>query len=276
MIAYDAKKRKQLWQTSFSGFPDAAAMAEGAPVIVAGFGVGEERVYTTPGLAMLSSISVEGEASSTGVGGPISRDPAKATCLSVDEKERWIWIGDDRGTMTRLNPEDVNGWSRRAMKNDGVTCAAEDASAKLLAVGGKDGTVRFVNPKSASVDDKLVFDEHRGQIVALAWDAKKGLAVASSEGELWIWSVSGKKVSTRLPDQESTVRSLCFGGKGKWLAAGDAQGLVRIYARKDGRLLATLDVEGEAPIHSLCLSDKGKTLVAAGDRVTLWDVSGLK
>ena len=54
---------------------------------------------------------------------------------------------------------------------------ALDGKGKQLAVGGADGTVRFVNASSAKRDEKKVLENHGAPITALTWDGKGKLDV---------------------------------------------------------------------------------------------------
>jgi|GEM_PF-3347285 len=269
--AWDVKKRKLLWSQSHE-----------MPKV--GIAVGREHVVTTilaPGMLVMRMIAIEnGEETSKGnVGLPAKsgRRSRTPTCLAFDRKERWVWIGDDGGIMSRLTPGNANAWNRRVMDNGGVTCIAVDKKWKKMAVGGRNGTIRFINPVSATRDEKKIFEGHSGGITALAWDAKAfRLATASSSGELWIWSASSGKILKKLEEQEDPVCSLVFDPKGKRLAAGNGAGAVRIYNLKDGALAASLETEDASPVTGLAHVDKGKTLVTASAIITFWDLTKIR
>ncbi len=196
----------------------------------------------------------------------------------VAARER-LWTAADAFPYTGLALGDERlvttpGMPRRKLDNGGVTCLALDDKDKTLAIGGADGTVRFLNPKTSKVDEKNVLEGHTDAITAMAW-SKSDLAVATANGELWIWAASKGKRELELEAQDAVVHSLVFGGKGKWLAAGNAQGEVRFFDTKSGARKATLTGEAGKSVRGLVIVDKGKSLAAATDAIDLWDLVAL-
>jgi len=152
-----------------------------------------------------------------------------------------------------------------------------DPKGKTLAVGGEDGTLRFVGAKSASVDDKKVFQAHEGPVLAIALDPKTAHVISGSKGgSLSVWRYASNKVKHELRGHEADITSLVVDSKGKRFASGDAAGHVLVWNLAKGKLLVELELEGA--ITGLVFIEKGKTLATtAADSVmvTLWDVSKL-
>jgi WD40 repeat protein len=77
--------------------------------------------------------------------------------------------------------------------------------------------------------------------------------------------------------QGQKVHYLAFSPDGGTLAAGNPQGLVKIWDMTTGRKHNTL--KGQAtPLRALCYSPNGKTIITAGGEgiVTFWDVQSGK
>lgn len=259
--AYDLKKGELLWKNP--------------PGPVAELALGTSLLAYTSGLTAFQALDPKtGEKSAGGIGAPNLL--SKSTCLVVGKKDRWVWIGTEEGVMTRLSPGNVNGWSTRAMKNGGVECAALNPAAKVLAVGGRDGSVRFVGHKSANVDDKKFFESRGGALSTLAFGPKgKLLVTGGQDGALRVWKMASGKVQLELETDSAPIESLAVDPKAKWFAAAQG-GQVTIRDLAKGETLATLTRASEEEIVGLAILGKGKMLLAAGGtNVTLWDISEL-
>lgn len=207
------------------------------------------------------------------VGGPVSQ--STMTGCATDTRGRWIWFGGDNG-LARLTPGDVQGWSRRKVENGGVTVLATDEEGDLLAVGGRDGSVRFVNVKSANVDDKKVLTGTGGPVTALAVGSK-ALVAAAEDGSVRVWTISSGKEKLVLAGSGSPARALALDEKAGWVLSGDAQGTLVLWSLAKGVELGRWPVEGGAAIRDLELATKERRLyVAAGPRVLELDLTSLK
>lgn len=180
--------------------------------------------------------------------------------------------------MTRVSPED-GAWSVRTMENGGVTSAARDPNERLVAVGGRDGSIRFLNPVSARRDEKKVLEGHAAPVTALAYDDRaSALASGDEEGVVHLWRVRGGRSLWTAEGRGSAVTALAVHRKGEWLAAGFADGSIVLHGTKDGAALATLqEADAGKSVSSLVVLDKGSTLAAAAGEtsVSLWDLSEL-
>ena len=259
--AWDMKKNEFLWSVS-----------EGLASV--GISAGDETVGTAPPVMVtVTQFDAQSGERLAAIGGP-SQDTA--SCVFMTPDDQWAWVGTIQGTLWRLTPSDVDAWSRRAMKNNGITCLEGDSKGKLLAVGGEDGTIRFVNPKSATRDEKKIFEGHEEHITALSFDAGgKMLASASEDGVIRLWTASSGKEKLVI-EAGSAIRSVELHPKAKWVAGGDENGKVRIWSAKKGELLLTLDTESGTPVWKLIALDKGKQLAATdGKAVRIWTLPKL-
>jgi len=238
--------------------------------------VGGERIVVMPGLAVARSYALEDGEEGKDVAGPNAADVA--TCVAADDRDRWAWIGTETGVLTRVIPREQGGWSTRPVRNGGVTCLAQDPRGKVLAVGGRDGTVRFVNPSSASVDDRKVFEGRAVAIAALAFDGKgTSLVAGDANGGLRLWVGNSGKSRWVVEGRGAAVTSLAFQPRGKWIAVGYANGVLELRDPEAGELRATLSPEGPDGVVKLIAADeldKGKTLVVSlGKQLALWDLA---
>ncbi len=261
--AWELGKGESLWKKAIQDAP------------IFGLGAGEELVACLQGEGWVNFYSAE-----TGEAREAAMTPhglRRAECLALDPGDQWAWLGFD-GAVTRVVPSSVQSWSNRKMENGGTTCFALDAKGKQLAVGGKDGTVRFVGAKSANVDDKKVFEGHAEPLSALALDAKGSIVVSGAEdGELRVWKVSSGKCRAVLKRHGNRIEHVACEPKGKRFASGDSTGSVLLWKLgSDDPPVEILAPSGE-PVTGLAFTDNGKTLVTSGGsgRVTLWDVSKL-
>lgn len=229
-------------------------------------------------LGLGPSATVHSAESGEKVGATGVAEQLTAMSTACDPKDRWVWLGTREGVMVRLDPTDVNAWSTRAMDNGGVTAIAMDAGGKLLAVAGKDKTIRFVNAKSASVDEKRVIEGLEGPATALALDASaKQLASASEGGDVRIWKVAGCKQRALLEGHPAKLLHLAIDPKGRWVAGGHEDGVVVVWDLKKGERLAVMMRPDSGPVRGIAFLGKRAELMscATGTRLTIWDLSRL-
>ncbi len=185
-------------------------------------------------------------------------------CMVLDPKDRWVWLGTDRGVLTRLIPKQVSSYSNRDLKNGGVTCLAMDDAAKLLVAGGADGTLRYVNPQSANVDDRRVTEAHKGPVTAVAIDRKGTLIVSGSgAGDLRTWRAGNGRPRDVLRESGVGIARLAIDSKGARLAVGDTQGRVEIWDLKKGERTGVLAPVGTGAVTGLVFVGKDDVLAVS-------------
>lgn len=264
MQAWDLDKGKVLWSTELKG-----------PAVV-GLDVGEDIIVANMGFMAAPSYSVEDGAHLNSIGAPNVMD--KATCIAVDPKDRWVWIGASNGVLSRVDPTSVDGWAKRGSGNDGVTCLAMDAKGKKLAIGGSDGTVRFVDPSGGQVDKKKVFEVFENGVSAMIYYPKGSkLIVGAADGGLQVIDAGKGKRSLELVGHDKKISALAVDGKRKWIASGDAKGSVRLWDYKSGETVATLKGEATGAVAGLVFDSKRKRLLGTcgGKELLAWDLSEL-
>ena len=238
-----------------------------------GLAIGEDvgaRIGPGP-VAEFQSVDLETGGITTGiaslVGGKDLTQTYATKAVIVDPRDRWVWIGGQIG-VARLMAKGTSGWSSRGMPNGGSLCFALDPKANELAVGGEDGSIRFVGNKSANVEDKFFIEAHGKPVNALAWDPKgKLIASAADDSNVIVHKRRDGKVAHEFEPPFGDVAQLAFHPKGKWLAAGTERGRIALWDLKSGELLAEATLpEKRGGVHSLFVLDKGKTLVAAGSK----------
>ena len=227
--------------------------------------------------ATYTTVHLEDGTRSGGTGGTSAMQ--KTGAILVDPKDRWVWLGTERGTMTRLVVDSVSGWSNRAMKNGGVSAIDVDAKGNDLAVGGEDGTIRFVGNKSCNVDKKAIF-EGRGQpITAVTWHPKgKDVASGDEGGQVLVRSRRSGKTRLTLDTGKSAVRCIAFHPKGDWLAVGNGEGRLTIWSSKSGEVIAEATLDGTPKgVRDIVVLDKGKRIVVAagGKELVSFDMTGV-
>ena len=233
---------------------------------------GDELVFNI-GLAAVTPVDVESGELKEGAGSPDVT--ARCTAVVGDPKDRWAWVATSKGPVVRLTPGNVNGWSRRKMENGGSTSLARDEAGGLLVVGGADGTLRFVNAKSASVDEKKVFELESGPVTAVLFAGKKLIAAGSEDGPIRLAKLPKGSIQGVLEGHAATIVRLASDTKGTRLASGDAEGSVRLWDIKQASEVMAFEPPGEGPIAGLAFLGKKGTelLVARGDQVSVWDLT---
>ncbi len=212
-----------------------------------------------------------------GHGGPPHAD--QCTGLVCDPRDRWTWLGTDGGTVTRFLPRKIGGFWQRHLGNDGVSSMALDNKGDLLAVGGCDGSIRFVDSKSTKIDKKRVLKNHSEAVTALAW-GRRGMFIMSgdAEGGLLVSSHANGEVRCRVEGHDATLRTLAVHPSGKWSASGDADGNILLWDSSLGKVLRRATHPGmeRGGVFYLAFVERGRRLLsAAGTKLLLWDVSNI-
>lgn len=257
-------KDERLWLVSEKLFP-------AFDIDIAG-----ECVFTSLMMPTYAAYKVDSGEFQSAMGAPDIQ--TATTCSAMDPQGRWVWFGSERASLYRVTPGVMKGWSLRQLGHGGSTAMALSPDGDLLAVAGADRTIRFVNSKSAQVDDKKVFEDLDASASTLVFDPKSALLVSTGEDKLLrIWSVASGKTRAKLAGHESVVRALAFDSKSALLAAGDEKGVVKLWSVAKGEVLLELSCNGGGAVTDLEFVDKGKALLGACgvNGLLMWDLPKL-
>ena len=174
--------------------------------------------------------------------------------------------GDGSGLVRLILADPLKGWSTRRVENGGVTAMAIGPKGKEIAVGGEDGTIRFIGNSSCDVDEKAAFKGHSSQIGSLVWNPDgKTVLSADRGGQIAIHSRRSGKIVRLIASPGQGIQCLVVHPTDKWLASGAADGSIHFWKVQDGALIATCDLEdAEGGVTAMCFLKDGKTLFAAG------------
>lgn len=259
---HDAKKGKLRW-------------THDTRVPTAGLSVGDDLVAFHQGFAAVSILELKSGDEETGVASLAITE--RCTGMVLTGNDDWVWFGLGTADVVGVKSGDVHQQKRCSTDNASVTALAVDGKGKRLAVGGSDGTVRFVSTGKAKLDERHVCEGHGGPVTAVVLDPKGSVAVSSTaSGDVRVWKVSKGEQLHRLDRHEANVDQLAIGPKGKLLATGDVDGIVHLWDLEEGEHLLQLPGLG-GRTQGLAFAEGGRTLAtsASSPNVTLWDLSDL-
>ena len=190
----------------------------------------------------------------------------EVTSFLFDPRERWAWLGTKKGTLIRLVPADVRGLAQVKVKNRSVTALASPGNFKVMAIGGEDGSIRFLDPKSGKLDAKRVLEAHADPVSDLAYDAKGSLLASAAGSAVHLWSKKGKAPKLEL-EVQGRVLAVALDPKGRWVAVGTASGRLELFDTKKGTSLGQVQVEGQ--VRDLLTVDSGKRLAVACEGLSM-------
>lgn len=200
------------------------------------------------------------------------------SALAHDPGGKWIWAGMKDGTLFRgKSGADITLYPAK-LENGGITAMALDSDAQQLAVGGEDGTIRFLNARTGAVDDEKVIKAHKGPVTVIAWTRGDTAVISgSNDGAVRGWRPANKNRAFAIDSLRGAVTCLAIDPTGKLLAWGDDQGVVHVWDLSKQKTLAELTDDPTGSVNALVFFDKGRSLAGAmGQKhITLWDLSKL-
>jgi RNA polymerase sigma factor (sigma-70 family) len=141
------------------------------------------------------------------------------------------------------------------------TSVAFSPNSDLLASSGREGVVRFWDPRTGKELQQTIGPEKGVNAVAFSPNGKL-LAGGGSDGVVYLWRAATGQVFRRLEGHKGEVRSLAFSRNGDLLAAGDTMD-VRLWDVGAGKLLHRL--EGKTGlVESVAFAPDGKTVTGTG------------
>lgn len=102
--------------------------------------------------------------------------------------------------------------------------------------------------------------------IAFSPDSRR-IAIACSDGDVWIWDIATKQASKKLKGHRKQVRRVIFSPDGQYLASGGCDQTVRLWSTESWKQLASLHFDSPQ-VSALRFSPDGNSLVAGGGDFT--------
>jgi WD40 repeat protein len=262
VAAWDLKKQSFRWQWDSGGTH---------PVI--GLDAGPEIVTFIGGSASVARLEAKtGKPLDTQI---LGVGKGKSTSIAHDPNGKWTWVGMKEGALYRPLADAGIAHGSLKVENKGVTAVALDSDGKQLAVGGEDGTIRFVNARTGSIEERKVIDAHDGPVAALVWAKNDSWLISASGSTVRCWNASSRGKVFAIESQSGAVTCVAADPTGKLVAWGDEQGNAHLWSVADQKLIADLRDDSTSPVRNVLFVDKGKSLAAAMGRrhVSVWDLT---
>jgi len=163
-------------------------------------------------------------------------------------------------------------WLAPLLQSDYVTAVAFSPDGQYLAAGGRDRIVRIWGMHLVKAEPKC--RATKGWFPALAVSDDGSVATCQRESQGWVLTVWEETGLRRIADLESRVEAMALSADGKLLAAGDADGIVRLWNTGTGELLKELRDHHGAAILDLAFSLPNGRYLACGDQssgLRVWD-----
>lgn len=142
---------------------------------------------------------------------------------------------------------------------------------RLLAVRTRE-TVHLLDVPTGQM---LATLEHRQRpsLLALSPDGRRLATATGASRRVWLWDVESSLLLRKLRAFRQAPEALAFHPEGRLLAAGAADGLIRLWDPANLNEVAALDWK-VGPIRALAFAPDGMTAAAAapGGTVVVWDV----
>lgn len=136
-----------------------------------------------------------------------------------------------------------------------------------LAVGSLDGTMAFLVPQNG-FDFAGEVEDFTAGVTAVDWSATN-LAVGREDGTVAVYDTARVLVGDYSPiaelRREGTVSAVSFGVSARFLAVGDASGMIGVYSSKGDWVLCH-QVQMESPVSDVSWCSKGRHLAYASDK----------
>jgi WD40 repeat protein len=280
VAAWDVAKPAFTWRNAPGGLNNhsPAATEKDVPFLRA-LGVGDKFAFLGRGLPSPFSLDVATGKESSNYMALVSDPSVQIVALCCDSRDRWTWMAFENGVLARFVPNGGSAaYNRVELKNVHIGSLAYDADATLIAAGGGDGSIHFVNASSAKLDEAKVFKGTEAELVAMDFANNGALLLgANVKGDVCVWNVATGKVRQTVHASDAPLRKLIVHPKNKWFVTGDSSGVVKVWSLEKGALLATLTAEGATAVLDLAFIDGAKSLAGAvgGKNVVVWDVSKL-
>jgi WD40 repeat protein len=181
---------------------------------------------------------------------------------------RTVVTASEDGTARVWDPQTEPELHVVARHGKPVEAAAFVAGGRLVVSAGEDGTARV-----ETADGKQIAVVRHGRPVrALAVDRRGALAATADDVRALVWETrTGKRVGA-FP-QPAPIRSVAISPDARVLATGAADGVVRLWDVRRGRLLWSLHGHSGV-VAAVSFSSDGRFVVSAGEdgQARIWEV----
>ena len=91
---------------------------------------------------------------------------------------------------------------------------------------------------------------------------------------VWLWDIASGKNIAKLRKQNVLAQSVAWSPDGKFLAVGNADGVVRVWNVTNGNEITSLDAETGENVLAVAYSPDGKILASGNScKIELWDLT---
>jgi THO complex subunit 3 len=196
----------------------------------------------------------------------LSWKPTSETVLATVGKDRFVKVWNTvRGTL--LNEIDT-GEERNFI-------VAYSGDGKLIVSVSENNTVIVLDAEKLDVVTKLQLPL---DIFSIAWNNTQAsfLFIGLASGAIEVYQYVDRKLVyiTSLEGHSSSVRSLVFDPKGRYLVAGSNEGVVSIWSTDDFKVVKTIG-DVDEPVTSVSVSRDGTYVAAAfedGSPLRIYDI----
>ncbi|QJW95017.1 c-type cytochrome domain-containing protein [Frigoriglobus tundricola] len=149
-----------------------------------------------------------------------------------------------------------------------------DGTNRGIVSGSFDGTVAFWKTADGQPAWRA---EHLGLVTALAVDPRGGFVAVATENALLVLDLATGRERKRYGKFAAPLSAVAISPNGKWIAAGDDAGTVRVWLVGEDKARFTLTGH-EGGVRSVAIKDGGRWVLTGGaDRtLRLWDTSAAK
>ncbi len=203
---------------------------------------------------------------------------------AISPDGQWIAFATDHDQYQVINLPDNKVLAN--LSGFGTSNPLFSPDGRQLALGLSDGSVRIWDAASGQIVNGL--GGPRGRITGIAFSSDGDrLAAAASTGDVWLWDLATGKALLEItiflseepvfPDPYHRITCVAFSPDGQTLAAGAADGQIRLIDAATGEILASLDGHGGA-VTGVAFKPNGGVLLSTDTYSTLkiWDVATRK
>ncbi|MFN0112560.1 MAG: caspase family protein [Blastocatellia bacterium] len=192
-------------------------------------------------------------------------NPIRAIAFSNDG--RWMATGNQDTSTTLWDVFAGRAIANIAGNEGSIVSVAFSADSQLLATGSRGGIVRLIEVVGAR--EVRRWQAHGDGVNAMQFTSDGKLVTGSSDQSIKVWDASGNAIGALKQTKE--INSLCLSNDGKLLAAGLADGSIKIFDAANWQELRSLAAHSGA-VFALSFNNDGKLLASGGvdQTIKLW------